>query len=92
MWSALGLGLSILVCIAATYKSKRGGGSFYANEVYGMTPKSHRAYAAVSALFAALFAVSFFVRVVPTVPLLAAYALVFLFYVSSFARGFSDEE
>jgi hypothetical protein len=28
----------------------------------------------------------------PIVPLLAAYALVFVFYLSSFARGFSDEE
>jgi uncharacterized membrane protein YphA (DoxX/SURF4 family) len=57
-----------------------------------MTARTHRAYAGLSALFAVLFIAGFFTRVVPAIPLLGAYALVFIFYVSSFARGFSDEE
>lgn len=56
-----------------------------------MTPESHRRYAAVSLLFALLFALAHFYPVLPLVPLLAVYVLIAIFYFSSFARGFSDE-
>jgi hypothetical protein len=92
MWNAAGIALCFIVIAVALVKSKRGSGSYYAGEVYGMTRNTHRAYAMLSTLFAALFIAGFFTGEVPAVPLLAAYALVFIFYFSSFARGFSDEE
>lgn len=92
MWSGVGLVLCAIVIAVALLKSRRGNGSYYEHEVYGMTARTHRAYASLSALFAAAFAASFLVSVIPAVPLLGAYALIFIFYFSSFARGFSDEE
>jgi uncharacterized membrane protein len=91
MWSAIGIILCVVVTIVALAKSKRAQGSYYEREVYGMTARTHRAYASLSVIFAALFVASLFAPL-PTIPLLAAYALVFIFYFSSFARGFSDEE
>jgi hypothetical protein len=92
MWSGIGLALCAIVIVVALRKSKHGNGSYYEGEVYGMTPRTHRAYVSLSALFAAAFAAAFFAGVIPAVPLLGAYALVFIFYFSSFARGFSDEQ
>jgi hypothetical protein len=56
-----------------------------------MTASTHVRYAAVSLLFAALFALALFVAFIPVFALLAVYTLVAIFYFSSFARGFSDE-
>lgn len=93
MWSGVGLVLCAIVSAVALIKSsKRGAGSYYEREEYGMTARTHKAYLSLSALFAAAFAAALFTSAVPTVPLLAAYALIFVFYFSSFARGFSDEE
>ena len=92
MWNAIGLALCCIVIAVSLMKSKRVDGGYYAGEVYGMTARTHRAYAGLSALFAALFLLAFFTTLVPTVPVLGAYALVFIFYFSSFARGFTDEE
>lgn len=92
MWSAIGLGLCAILVSVALLKSRRASGSYYEREVYGMTTRTHRAYASLSAIFATLFGLAFFSTAIPVVPLLAAYALVFIFYFSSFARGFSDEE
>ncbi|HLI95714.1 MAG TPA: hypothetical protein VKT72_06460 [Candidatus Baltobacteraceae bacterium] len=91
MWSGVGLALCVILIAVAALKSKHGRGSFYEREVYGMTRRTHRAYAILSAIFALAFIAAFFAPL-PTVPLLAAYALIFIFYFSSFARGFSDEE
>ena len=88
----MGLVLCAIVIAVAFLKSRRADGSYYEREVYGMTARTHRAYAWLSALFAAVFAVAFFLSFIPVVPLLGAYALIFIFYFSSFARGFSDEE
>lgn len=92
MWEAIGLALCCIVITVSLFKSKHVNGSYYAGEVYGMTAGTHRAYAMVSAFFAALFIAAFFSAFVPAALLLGAYALVFIFYVSSFARGFGDEE
>lgn len=92
MWNGAGLLLCLIVIAVALLKSKRGGGNYYAGEVYGMTARSHRAYAALSGAFAAVFIAAYFIAGLPIVPLLGAYALIFIFYFSSFARGFSDEE
>lgn len=90
--SLAGLVLSLFVAIFAAFKSRRAATNYYAANVYGMTPHSHRVYAAVSAVFAGLFAYSLAAPWVPAVPLLAVFVLIFIFYFSSFARGFSDEE
>lgn len=92
MWNAVGLALCCIVIVVALAKSRRATPDYYAAEVYGMTARTHGAYASLSMLFALLFIAGFFTRAVPAVPLLGAYALIFIFYVSSFARGFSDEE
>ncbi len=70
----------------------RGTNDFYSAGVYGMTAAGHRRYAAVSLLFAGVFLAALYVRSIPAVPLLAACALVVIFYFSSFLRGYSDEE
>ena len=92
VWNAIGLALCCIVIAVAILQSNRANSGYYAGEVYGMTARSHRAYASLSALFAVLFVLSFFSAAIPAVPLLGAYALVFIFYFSSFVRGFSDEE
>lgn len=92
MWNGIGLALCCIVAATGVLQSNRAHSGYYAGEVYGMTARSHRAYATLSALFAVLFIFGFFTAAIPAVPLLGAYALVFIFYFSSFARGFSDEE
>ena len=91
-WSLAGLLLSLFVAAFALLKSLRPAANYYASNVYGMTRRSHRVYAAVSGVFAAVFAYSLTTAWVPAIPLLAVFALIFIFYFSSFARGFSDEE
>lgn len=66
--------------------------NYYAGDVYGMTPLTHRRYAAAGLLFVAIFVAALFVRSIPVVPLLAALTVLAIFYFSSFVRGFSDEE
>jgi hypothetical protein len=92
MWAAIGLALSAFTAIFAFYRAEFVRANYYAAEVYGMTAAIHRRYALTSLGFAAAFCASFVAPVIPTVPLLAVYTLVAIFYFSSFARGFSDEE
>ncbi|HKU66667.1 MAG TPA: hypothetical protein VJP85_02725 [Candidatus Baltobacteraceae bacterium] len=92
MWSAAGIVLCAIVTAVAAVRSKRGNAGYYEGEVYGMTARTHRVYIVLSAIFGALFAAAYFASGIPVIPLLGAYALVFIFYFSSFARGFSDEE
>lgn len=90
-FSIAGLVLGLFLGIFAAVKSRRASTNYYASDVYGMTARTHVVYAAVSALFTALFALALAGTAVPAVPLLAVFVLVFIFYFSSFARGFSDE-
>lgn len=92
MWNGIGLALCCILIAFAVWKAKSGSANYYERDVYMMTLRTHSTYALVSAAFAGLFALGYFYSVMPTVPLLAAYALIFIFYFSSFARGFSDEE
>jgi hypothetical protein len=64
--------------------------SFYAADVYHMTRRSHRRFAAVSAAFAAGFLIALRWSILD-LPLLAVYTLLLVLYASSFARGFSGE-
>ncbi len=92
MWAEIGLALAVGTALFAAFRSLRAKRNFYAADVYGMTARSDRAYALIGTAFALLFLAAIFVRGLPTVPLLAAYVLIAIFYFSSFARGFSDEE
>ncbi len=65
--------------------------SFYAADVYGMTERSHRRFALLSAGFAGGFALALRWPILD-VPLLAIYVLLLVLYLSSFARGFSGED
>ena len=87
-----GLALALFVAVFALWRSKRTGKNYYETSVYGMTAATHQKYAIVSLLFFALFCAALYVAFIPVVPFLAVYVLIAIFYFSSFARGFSDEE
>ena len=92
MYATLGLGLSLIVITVALLRSNNRRANYYERDVYAMTARTHRAYIGVSLLFTALFAAALVTTGLPTVPLLAVYALIAIFYFASFARGFGDEE
>ena len=92
MWAACGLVLALFSGLFAWSRSKRPTENYYAGEVYGINRATHRRYAYAAAAFCAVFAAALVVHQIPTVPLLAVYALIAVLYFSSFARGFSDEE
>jgi hypothetical protein len=90
VYTVVGLALSLGGCAIALWRS-RGPHSFYAADVYHMTRRSHRRFAALSAAFAAGFALALRWPAV-NAPLLAVYVLLLILYASSFARGFTDED
>lgn len=92
MWGALGLFLALFTAVFAYFRSRRAPSNFYEADVYGMTPALHIRYAFVSLLFAVTFAVSLFMPSIPSVPVLGGFAVLFIFYFSTFLRGFSDED
>lgn len=83
--------LASLAGTALALARARGGRSFYAADVYHMTQRSHRRFAAASAVFGAGFLIALRWAML-TIPLLAVYALLLILYLSSFARGFSGED
>jgi hypothetical protein len=89
VWSAIGLGLTVLGAAAALVRAHRGDLPGYDAEGYGMTARSHLRFAWLSAAFAALFGLSFGVHALPAPVVLAAYTLALALYASSFARGAS---
>jgi hypothetical protein len=92
MWAALGLVLALFTAVFAYIRSKRGSSNFYESDVYGMTSQIHIRYAVVSLLFGAAFVAALFIPAIPAVPVLGAFAVLFIFYFSTFLRGFSDED
>ena len=89
-YALLGLTLSAGGAVLALTRG-RATRSPYAVGVYHMTARSHRRFAALSALFAAGFLLALRLPQLD-VPLLAVYALLLVLYASSFARGFSGED
>lgn len=89
-YTLLGLTLSIAGTLLA-FTRAHFTRSFYAEGVYHMTSRSHRRFAAASAAFGAGFIAALRWPAI-SIPLLAVYTLSLVFYLSSFARGFSDED
>jgi Ca2+/Na+ antiporter len=90
IYLAIGFGLSLVVATIAWRRSRSGGG-YYDREVYGMDRAAHRWYAGVSLAFAAFFAVAYLWRLGGAgILALALYAVIAVFYFSSFLRGAAD--
>ncbi|MBV8149478.1 MAG: hypothetical protein JO092_10335 [Candidatus Eremiobacteraeota bacterium] len=90
MWSLLGLSLALFVAIAAWRRSVTRAG-YFEREFYGMLPKTHRRYAITSLAFALYFGLSYALHAdFAGIAGLTAYALVAVFYGTSFARGAAD--
>jgi len=91
LWSITGLTLALTVAVVALRCSRSPGG-YYDRLTYGMSSATHRGYAALSAGFALYFAFVLSFRLQTAgIAGLALYALVAIFYGTSFLRGASDE-
>lgn len=91
-YTVAGLVLALTVAVAAALRSRRAGG-YYASGWYGMSAATHRRYAVVSLAFAAFFAAAAVLRYAAAgIDALALYALIAVFYATSFLRGASDRE
>jgi hypothetical protein len=92
IWSLAGLVLAAGIAVVAWYRSRNQGG-FYDAHVYGMTPASHRRYGLVSLAFVAYFALTLVWHwETAGIAGLALYALIAVFYATSFLRGFADDD
>jgi hypothetical protein len=85
------LGLLLSLSGAALALTRRAPRSFYAADVYHMTLRSHRRFAATSGAFAGGFLGALRWPVLD-LPMLAVYTLLLVLYASSFARGFSEDD
>jgi hypothetical protein len=84
--------VAVLLAVAACLRS-RGSGGFYDRDVYGMTAKTHRLYAAVALAFAAVFAAAAaWFAAAATVWLYAAFVLFAVFYLTSYLRGAHEDD
>lgn len=92
IWSWAGLLLTLALAAIAWRQSFRRGG-FYDRDVYAMTPAIHRRYAVSSLGFAVFFAATLLLhQATAGIAGLALYALVAVFYVTSFLRGAPDRD
>ena len=91
-WSLIGLTAALAVGAAAWLRSRAPGG-FYDRDVYGMTARTHRRYCAISLAFALYFALTY-ARGLGAAGIagLALYAVVAVFYVTSFLQGAPDRD
>lgn len=91
MWNIVGLTLALVVTTIA-WRSSRSPGGFYDREVYAMDSTTHRRYAFGSLAFAVYFAIAYALHwAAAGIAGLALYALIAVFYATSFLRGASDE-
>ena len=91
MWALIGMGAAALGAAVALWRARTPGGGLYDEQSYGMTPRSHRRFALLSAGCFALFAAAALVPAVPPVLVLGVYVLALVLYASSFARGYSPD-
>lgn len=90
MWSIVGfvLALSIAICARKASGARRG---YYDSQTYGMTAKTHRRFGFASLAFAGFFAGAYLLHAETAgVITLALYALIAIFYATSFLRGAAD--
>ena len=91
IWSLAGLTISLMVAVMA-WRCSRSTGGFYDRETYGMDSSAHRRYAALSLVFAVYFATTFARRLEAAgIAGFALYAVIAVFYATSFLQGASDE-
>jgi hypothetical protein len=77
---------------AVAWRRSRSPGGFYASETYAMNPIAHKRYALVSFAFVLYFAATYAFRLEPEgIAGLALYALIAVFYATSFLQGAPDE-
>lgn len=88
------LGMAASIGLAAlAFSRSRSRGGFYDADVYGMTPTVHRRYAIAALVLAAVFGVILVVHAgAAALAAFAALALFAVFYLTSFLRGFSDDQ
>lgn len=92
MLAFLGMAASFGLALLAFVRSRSAGG-FYDDAVYGMTPRTHLRYALAAALLGLAFGVMLVVHANGlTIAALAALTLLAVFYLTSFLRGFSDDQ
>jgi hypothetical protein len=91
IWSLAGLVVALAVAAAAWRYSLTPGG-FYDRETYAMSSSTHRRYATASLAFASYFAATYAFRLETAgIAGLALYALIAVFYATSFLQGAPDE-
>ena len=91
LYSAAGLVIACIIAIAA-WRCSRSPGGFYDREVYGMSARVHRRYAALSLVFAVYFAIACALHLETAgIAGLALYAVIAVFYAASFLQGAPDE-
>ena len=83
---------ALAMALFAWLRSRRAGG-YYDAQVYAMTARTHRGFALAALAFAAFFGATLALgRESVGIAGFAAYAVVAVFYGTSFLRGASDDE
>jgi len=91
-WSIVGLSTCLLVAVFAWWRSLRPSG-YYDGDVYGMTPAAHRRYVVGELVLALFFLGTLLARAEwLALWLLALAVLTDVVYLTSFLRGWSEEE
>ncbi|HEY6450433.1 MAG TPA: hypothetical protein VIX60_07120 [Candidatus Cybelea sp.] len=91
IWSLAGLSAALVVGVTAFWRSRTPGG-FHDRETYGMDASVHVRYAVVSLAFAAYFGATCATGLETAgIVGLALYALIAVFYATSFLQGAPDE-
>jgi hypothetical protein len=91
MWAWIGAVAAVAGTLLGARNARSRTANPYAAEEYGMGRRSHARFALASAAFAVAFAVAGASVRAAVIPLLAVYVLLLILYLTSFARGFSDQ-
>lgn len=92
MYGTFGAVMAALGAILAFRNARVSTRSFYANQVYNVTPHGHLRFAVASAIVAFIFVLGQLFFDVISVPLLALYAVLAILYGASFVRGATGED
>ena len=92
MWNVGGFALALFIAGMA-WKRSRSRGGYYDAELYGMVPSTYQRYAAVSLAFAFFFATAAALQMQAAgLFALAIFAVIALFYLTSFLRGYAEND